>query len=392
MLSTLKFVGRYFIAAIIIFVVMALIEILPNMIEPLAKLQFSFTDYRLIDIYYSTYWESEKKRDDIVLVNIEYLDRDSIALVIDKINQLDPSVIGLNVFFQHKKDSTKDNMLRKALSKSKKLVFPIIISEELNKTSNTFFTNFPQTTIGFGDIWREVGDFGAKDVVTSFLASTIKEKDTINSFAVEVVKRYNPDLLKLSSIEPLKFEFIKYKADTSGFQIVNWRSLMNDKWNRSFKNKIVLIGFLGIRESSYKNLADKFITPLNSNISGDKDPDSYSLTIHANIIAMFIDNDFISSITQIVSIILVIIGFPIYIYLMDKLYQKFNSRWTLRITCYALALIIFFLINILYFSFDFYLHIIGFILVSVILPEFVHIYFYKIVPFILDKIEIIRQK
>jgi len=199
----LKFIGRYFIAISIISIFIVLVEILFNNIPVLKQLQFSILDYRLTDHFYSSYWKSETKRNDIVLVNIGLLGRDSIGLVIDKINQLDPSIIGMTVFFKTKKDSLKDNILRKSISETNKTVFAgkLVDLSENNiwgsfETSDTFFINFPQVTIGCSNIVVD-----NKNVIRSFWAREITQKDTINHFAMEVIRRYKPELIENTKIK-----------------------------------------------------------------------------------------------------------------------------------------------------------------------------------------------
>jgi hypothetical protein len=58
------------------------------------------------------------------------------------------------------------------------------------------------------------------------------------------------------------------------------------------RDKIVLFGFMGadFRDTSWD---DKFITPLNINYAGKTRPDMYGVVVHANIISMILNEDYI---------------------------------------------------------------------------------------------------
>ncbi|MBK5277280.1 MAG: CHASE2 domain-containing protein, partial [Bacteroidia bacterium] len=64
-----------------------------------------------------------------------------------------------------------------------------------------------------------------------------------------------------------------------------------------FKDNIVLMGFLGdyIGDPSWD---DKFFTPLNKVVGGRANPDMFGLVVHANIVSMILEEDYINTIGE----------------------------------------------------------------------------------------------
>jgi CHASE2 domain-containing sensor protein len=60
-----------------------------------------------------------------------------------------------------------------------------------------------------------------------------------------------------------------------------------------FRNSIVIMGFLGgrIGEPTWE---DKFFTPLNKKVAGRANPDMFGVVVHANIVAMILNGDYIN--------------------------------------------------------------------------------------------------
>ena len=64
-----------------------------------------------------------------------------------------------------------------------------------------------------------------------------------------------------------------------------------------FKNSIVMIGFLGdyFGDPAWE---DKFFTPLNSKVAGRANPDMFGLVVHANAVAMIINEDYVNELAE----------------------------------------------------------------------------------------------
>ena len=77
----------------------------------------AFEDFSYLDMYYAEKLDDNADRivEDIVLVNIDRLDRSEIATLIDKLKLQQPAVLGLDIIFKQLKDPIGDQALRKSL-------------------------------------------------------------------------------------------------------------------------------------------------------------------------------------------------------------------------------------------------------------------------------------
>ncbi|HET9052920.1 MAG TPA: CHASE2 domain-containing protein, partial [Cyclobacteriaceae bacterium] len=72
------------------------------------------------------------------------------------------------------------------------------------------------------------------------------------------------------------------------------------------KDKIVIFGFLG-EEFGDPSWEDKFYTPLNLKMAGKANPDMFGPIIHANIISMILQKDYINKMEQWHEVVLAIV-------------------------------------------------------------------------------------
>jgi CHASE2 domain-containing sensor protein len=64
-----------------------------------------------------------------------------------------------------------------------------------------------------------------------------------------------------------------------------------------FKNSIVIVGFLGsyFGDPSWN---DKYFTPLNKKVAGRANPDMFGVVVHANIVAMILNEDYVNELAE----------------------------------------------------------------------------------------------
>jgi CHASE2 domain-containing sensor protein len=77
---------------------------------------------------------------------------------------------------------------------------------------------------------------------------------------------------------------------------IDWDQLERGEYDSSiFKDAIVILGFLGKRFGD-PAWEDKFFTPLNTKVAGRANPDMYGPVIHANTVAMILNEDYVNQI------------------------------------------------------------------------------------------------
>ncbi|MEK6782846.1 MAG: CHASE2 domain-containing protein [Bacteroidota bacterium] len=118
----------------------------------------------------------------------------------------------------------------------------------------------------------------------------------------------------------------KTVTHTPYFDAVESDSLMKEKFpGNIIKDKIVLVGYLGdyLNDPAYEN---KFYTPLNPTFAGRSLPDMLGLTLHANVVSMILNEDYIDQLSNFweLTILLIVIVFNV---LMFIYLHKRSSVW-----------------------------------------------------------------
>jgi len=114
------------------------------------------------------------------------------------------------------------------------------------------------------------------------------------SFASQIAKHYlNDKWQKFGYNNRLKrTNTIKFFGNDSSFQYLDFEDFLYQEKKIILKDKIVIQGYLGNPTGSRTDIADKFFTPLNKYFAGKTDRDMFGVIIHANIVNMLINNDF----------------------------------------------------------------------------------------------------
>ena len=254
----------------------------------------AFEDFSYTDIYYS-----KIKRDnhaifpELVLVNIGRLSRSELAREIEIIKQVQPKVIGIDVFFDKPKDSSGDSLLARVINSADNIILAAKYEnyDPENKTLLDLRKPFPLLDPAAGYGFLNIGsDYGHTSTVRYFFPYVKNENDTIFSFAAAVAQFYKPSL-KEDVMEINKLQTILYTGTHENFMIIDSREVFSgSKKLELLKDKIVLMGYLGDPLLSPFDIEDKHFTPFNEKISGRSNPDMYGVAINANIIRMLLDN------------------------------------------------------------------------------------------------------
>jgi CHASE2 domain-containing sensor protein len=112
------------------------------------------------------------------------------------------------------------------------------------------------------------------------------------------------------------------------FKTFDWSQIQNHEFEtKDFKGKIVLLGLLGVTlEEGYVD--DEFYTPLNSKTIGRSLPDMYGVEVHANIIKMIIEREFIFH-SHFVDVIYNYSLIIIFVFSLIWVYRKFEKQYSI---------------------------------------------------------------
>ena len=301
----------------------------------------ALSDSELTDIAFAKIRPDLKVDSSIVLVNLGELERREVAVMIQIVNKYKPRVIAIDAFYNCEGglrdsvncpqllDTLGNLMLVEAFKESKNLV----LSEKLMQTkvlgqkdtvmydslelSDQIFSRYSKQ--GFVNIPTDANY--QEDVK---IARTINPQMVVNgqrelAFSSRIAMSYDSgkteeylarkkeeEIINFrGNIEVLQLRVNDLKSNDTGttnfatmFSVIDYdKVLIEDFDSLFFKDKIVMIGFLG-KYLGAPNWEDKFYTPLNKKIGGRANPDMFGLVVHANIVAMILNQDFIDELAE----------------------------------------------------------------------------------------------
>ena len=117
-----------------------------------------------------------------------------------------------------------------------------------------------------------------------------KDEEPINFKGNIEVRRLRLNSLKNDETATTNFKTMFYVVDTD--ELLN-----GDVLPEVFKDHIVMMGYLGdyLGDPAWE---DKFFTPLNKKVAGRANPDMFGLVLHANAVAMILNEDYINEISD----------------------------------------------------------------------------------------------
>jgi CHASE2 domain-containing sensor protein len=255
---------------------------------------------------------NEKRDSRITIVNIGNADREMLSMIIDKVASYNPKVMALDALFDVAMDPVKDSMLNETFKRNKNLIVAnklelsgkdgdtITTSGDYFKTASTYaYANF------FNDPLSTTRDF--QPVLENY------DGKKFEAFAVAIAKAYNPEKYKKIAAKVGKNVLINYSRTTKQYQPVEIDNLMKDATDSSiYKGKIVLFGYLNWLDPSAPELynpsdiLDKKFTPMNPRYAGKTNPDMNGIVVHANIISMILDDNYVKKVPSWVNLLIAV--------------------------------------------------------------------------------------
>jgi CHASE2 domain-containing sensor protein len=312
-----------------VFTFILLVKILPmpnlHFFDPM---KLALEDFDINDITYSKLKGPDKFDNRIVIINIGHADREGLAYIIEKAASMNPKVIGLDVYFEGPKESYKDSLLKTVFEKAKNLV-AISRIEWNHHGEGKFLNDYYDSThslTGYGNITGEEGG-----TIRNF-SPYEKINDSIHySFSAMLVKQYSTEAFKKLKKRHDHNEIINYTRRNNQYLHFTAEELLNDGVDESaLKGKIVLLGYLSEDEN---DIEDKVFTPTNEKFAGKSRPDMNGIVVHANIISMILDHNYIKKLPSWVNIVVAILigwlhmSFFIRYYLEDHIWFHLVAKF-----------------------------------------------------------------
>ncbi len=341
-----KLLLESFLATLFVFLVLWLFFITIKIsFKPFNYVAKALKEVQLTDMYFSQL-QSNNVDTNIVLVNIEDIDRQSIAALIQKIDSAGPRVIGMDVFFVDRNDSLGDPALKKVFNTvGNKLVLSVFINPE-TKLPDEKYKYFKNVIYGHANLPNNENN---TNVIRWFNPQIKSEDQPIWAFSAMIAKAYSDTSFKVFEKRSDDQEQINYSGDINSYLLLNHDEIMQKKNSElSFlKGKIVMIGYLGGQCRTTDDMNDKFYTPVNPVYYGRSLPDMFGLVIHANIVSMILTHNYINAIPSwllfLVSFFIIYLHIILFswFYIKKSIWYHLAAKLIQLVTFTAILLIVF---------------------------------------------------
>jgi len=302
-----------------------------NALEAFDPIGQAMEQVDLADIAFSHLREGEPEPDEnVTIVNIGWLSRGEIAKQIENITLFKPRVIGMDIIFACEVldpvscpgafDTLGTAALSQAIRNAQHAGIKMVMSEKLMQTSALIERE--GDTDQYDSISHSVPEIlnNAYEGYVNLSTDAEHQEDikycrelppmkvvngkTQLAFSVRMAMAYDHDkaarfLMRGNETETINFRGNTpdlYEASTySGrYQFLDAEQALDTSQYSGdmIRDKVVIFGFHGT-DLYDRSWEDKFFTPLNQKYAGRARPDMYGVVVHANVVSMILNEDFI---------------------------------------------------------------------------------------------------
>lgn len=282
-----------------------------TILDPFEK---AFKDFKFTDIYYAERLDKQTVNSNIILVNIKHADRFQLAQAIEVVSKQNPKAIGLDIIFKDQKSQFTDSILKSTLANTPNIVTAYYHENDSTVTNHSYFE-----VEGLQKGFINLNLNGQNTVIRDFLGA--KKENQELSFTSQLAKTagYIDEEYAIKKLnEPLPINYIGNKDAFLNFSI---DEVLNTDEIPAIKDAVVIFGYLGNGNEIY-DIEDKHFTPLNKAWVGRAVPDTYGVAIHANILNMLINKNYISKVSNFIIYLIAFIITYITVLLSMKLYKR----------------------------------------------------------------------
>lgn len=349
-----------------------------NFLDPIGD---ALTGYEITDqVFSNPQWREAPPVDtSVVIVNIGLLSRAEIAKQINIIRSFEPKVIGIDAIFRTlKPDTLGDLMLADALAHTPNVVMYAKLKDPDStglwhnvSYSHPIFTQ-DHVTASVNLINEEANalQYNFKTCRSFFPREYLKNNetgkvDTVLAFGVELVKEYDPQAAREFLARKKTEEIINYRGNVVDFGrtrlgtryfALDAQQVLDTAFTEDLlKDKIVLMGFLGENFDDTRTFEDKYFTPLNTKYTGRANPDMFGVVVHANIISMLLNRDYVNEMKTWESVGLAVVICFLNVIVFSMIYYKLDSWYDglTKLLQLAQALLLIFVIILFFYWFNF---------------------------------------
>lgn len=298
-----------------------------QVLDPIGQ---ALADTELTDLTFSRLREDPEIDTNILIVNFGNLPRAKVAEQIEIISRYKPKVIAIDAFYGNcpfgltdsincptAYDTLSNMKLADAITKAGNVVLvtkllqtnalvekygDVAIYDSLEHSAEMFRKGAHE---GYASLETDAGHQEDLKTCRRFNPKMMVNGEEHYAFAVKAAMAYDSAKTKRFLERDNFVEVINYRGNTidmygaseyaGRYFALDWYQALdtNQFVPALIKDKVVLMGFLGgdFTDTSWD---DKFLTPLNSKMAGRARPDMYGLVVHANIVSMILNEDYIN--------------------------------------------------------------------------------------------------
>jgi CHASE2 domain-containing sensor protein len=300
-------------ATLWVFIFIVALGSIPLNLGIMNPVKLGLKDFDFNDLSYSKLGKAQKTPIDsrIVVINIGQANREQIAYLVDKTASYHPKVMGLDVLFNGPRDPMQDSLLSETIKRNKNLVvavkYGVDSTDRLVATENYFlpdathtgYVNFPnedyETTRGYYPFKQDEKD--KELVLPSFSSTLIKLYDDTDSVYSKIKKKVDKKVI---------INYTRKVTDIKKqYQVIEPDQLLTDNVDSAaIRGKIALLAYVNIDPT---DIEDKKFTPMNPKFAGKSVPDMNGIFVHANIISMVLDKNYIKKVPLWATVLIAIV-------------------------------------------------------------------------------------
>jgi CHASE2 domain-containing sensor protein len=300
-------------------------------------------DVEMTDLVFSSIRETPPVEENVILVNIGNLSRREIARELQIINQHEPAVIGIDSYFWSlKEDSLGDILLNRSLSDIENLVMVNkLVYNRFSENYDSIRYSHPLFNVGesgYANLETDALDQNQYKVCRNYPPRKKIDGEMELSFAVKVVEAFDESKAQRFLGRGNEYETINYRGNVMDygqtkfggrFAALDIDDVLHQRFSSDWiKGKVVILGYLGDSFSD-QSWEDKFFTPLNIKYAGRSNPDMFGAVIHANIISMILNEDYIGRQSKrsgiVTAIVICFITVLIFTWIYNRLPQWYDG-------------------------------------------------------------------
>ena len=280
-------------ATLWVFIFIFVLGSIPLNLGTLNPIKLAMKDFDMNDLSYAKLGKGSDSGLDsnIVVINIGTADRTGIALMIQKTASYQPKVMALDVLFDGPRDPKADSLLSKTFKENPNLVGAAQYILDTNTHELRFSRNYFKDEVHHSGFVNFPAD--ERESIRSFFpVKKFEHSDSIlPSFTASILEYYNPEAFEKYEHHGDHMTLINYTRRPSQYMILEGGQLLEDQVDGSIiKGKIALLAFVNL--DPY-NIEDKKFTPMNDKFYGKSWPDMNGIFVHANIISMALEDNYI---------------------------------------------------------------------------------------------------